>query len=366
LCTTGEVLETAQQRIKGSALFNGQPFCCAVLRCVQSYYERLQEITLQEMQQEEEDQTLHADDTIASLALQYSPSSEQQAATLGSSKPAAITAAATAGTGAAAAAGGAAAGLARAGSRDRDASKQKAAAGVAAARAGSSGDGVGVGGRKRRTVRQGQSRGAAAAGEGDAEEGEDVCMAGVDAAADGADVEDRAGSGGPDGEATAAAAAVKGPSSKRRATLAAPAAAAAAAEAAGSGRQARRTTMAPTARAAAGAAAAAANKSPLPAARPNSSRLAGWDGTPAAAAVPAGLADRPPFTVGGPLTGGAAAGGVGAGVGCASGAAAAAAAAGTVKADRGALQKLQAALDAKCEELIGVRDQLKESQVITS
>jgi hypothetical protein len=120
--------------------------------------------------------------------------------------------------------------------------------------------------------------------------------------------------------------------------------------------------MAPTARAAAGAA-AAANKSPLPTARPNSSRLAGWDGTPAAAAVPAGLADRPPFTVGGPLTGGAAAGGVGAGVGGVGGAAAAAAAAGTAKADRGGLQKLQAALDAKCEELMGVRDQLKESQV---
>lgn len=47
---------------------------------------------------------------------------------------------------------------------------------------------------------------------------------------------------------------------------------------------------------------------------------------------------------------------VGAGAGGAAGTTAA-------KAERGALQKLQAAFDAKCEELSGVKDQLKESQV---
>jgi hypothetical protein len=44
--------------------------------------------------------------------------------------------------------------------------------------------------------------------------------------------------------------------------------------------------------------------------------------------------------------------GAGAGAGCATG-----------KADRSATQKLQAALDAKCEELSSAKDQLKELQV---
>lgn len=41
----------------------------------------------------------------------------------------------------------------------------------------------------------------------------------------------------------------------------------------------------------------------------------------------------------------------------------AAAAVTAAKAERGVLQKLQASFDTKCEELAGVKEQLKESQV---
>lgn len=284
-----------------------------------SYYERLQEITRAELAQQEEDQR-GQDDTTATLALEYHPSTQQPSGPI-TSRPA----------------GAAAAAAAERSSSDKDAARLKAAAAAAAAgKAGAAGAAAdAVAGRKRRAGRQGQSAEPADAADADADADLDT--------------------------------AVKAPSSKRRATLAATTASAAAAAAAGGGssRNGRRATIVAgrsstlAGAGTGGGAAAAVAKSPLPGGRPTSSRMGGWDGTPAAVAS---LADRPPFTVGGPSTGGPA-GAAAAGAGAAGGAGGGTTAA---KAERGALQKLQAAFDTKCEELVGVRDQLKESQELVS
>lgn len=230
-------------------------------------------------EEDEQDQHMGADDTTATLALQYNPATMQPAAPH-SSNP-------TAAAGASAQARGSS-------QQEKDGVRPKGTAAAAvAAKAGSAGVDA-PGGRKRRTARQGsQSR--AAEDASDAEAGDD-------------DAEEQGGPGADADTAAATAAAAKGPSSKRRATLAA---ATAAAAVAGSSRPGNRRATIVTGRSALAGSAAVAGavaKSPLPGTRPGSSRPAAWDCTPAAAGGPASLADRPPFTVGPPTAGAAGAG----------------------------------------------------------
>lgn len=274
-----------------------------LLLLLQSYYERLQEITRQEVAEQEEETTAVTDYQPTNL-LQHAPA-----------LPGASDAAA-----------------AESGSQQEQ--DQEAAMGGS------------QGGRKRKAPRSSIKQGTGTAGADDSSHpaGEASTAAAVAAATGVAGLPSKR-------RATAAAAAAAGRAASPKAGRPASRDAATAAAIAGTS---RRRTLA----SAAGSAAAAA-RSPAPAVaagRPGSSRanaIAACDSTPAA--QNGAITERPPWSVGGPA---AAAAGVVAGAAGATGAAAA-----TGKADRGALQKLQAAYDAKVEELAAVKEQLKESQV---